>query len=61
MPLSVKVTPLGRVPHLDSEGVGVPVAVTVNEPAEPTVKVVASALVNIGADGGGAVTVKMNA
>ncbi len=47
--LSAKVTPLGRAPVLDSVGVGVPLAVTVEDPGEPTVKVALFPLVNVGA------------
>lgn len=36
-PLSVKVTPVGRVPLSLSDGVGEPVVVTVNEPATSVV------------------------
>jgi len=43
-----KVTPEGSVPDSDTVGVGEPVAVTVKLPLVPTVKVVASALVNAG-------------
>jgi hypothetical protein len=49
LPLLVKVTPLGNVPVLESVGVGNPVAVTVNVPAEPTVNVVDAADVIAGA------------
>jgi hypothetical protein len=45
LPLSWKVTPLGRMPVPLSAGVGVPVAVTVNPPADPAVNVVLAALV----------------
>jgi len=48
-PLSVKVTPLGRVPDSLSAGVGDPVVVTVKLPAVPTVNVVLFALVIAGA------------
>src|ERR1022692_3637779 len=41
-PLSVKVTPLGRLPDSDSAAVGVPVEVTVKVPDDPSVKVVLS-------------------
>ena len=41
LPLSMNVTPLGRVPLSLSVGVGTPVAVTVNVPAMPVVNVVA--------------------
>ncbi len=49
LPLSTKVTPLGSTPALVSVGVGEPVVVTMNDPAEPTVKAVALALVIVGA------------
>src|SRR5437879_5686934 len=42
-------TPLGRAPDSVKVGAGKPVAVTVKEPAVPTVKVVLSALVMAGA------------
>ena len=46
MPVAaVKVTPEGNAPDSDSVGVGEPVAVTVNDPAVPTVNVVLFALV----------------
>ena len=45
----VKVTPVGRVPDSASVGVGVPVAVTVNVPAVPSVNVVWLAEVIAGA------------
>jgi len=49
-PLSVNATPLGRAtPPLVRADAGVPVVVTVNEPAVPTVKVVLFALVMAGA------------
>ena len=48
LPLSVKLNPPGRVPVLVMAGVGLPVVVTVNEPAVPTVKVVVVALVMAG-------------
>ncbi len=44
-PLSVKVTPLGNVPVVLSEAVGLPAEITVKEPAAATVKVVLFALV----------------
>src|SRR5581483_9429364 len=47
--LALKVTPGGRVPVIDSVGLGVPVAVTVKVPALPAVKVVVLALVMAGA------------
>ena len=49
--LALKVTPVGRVPASERVGVGDPLAVTVNEPAVPTVKVVLLALVIAGALG----------
>ena len=48
-PLSLKVTPLGSAPVSVSDGVGVPVVVTVNVPAVPTANVVLLALVITGA------------
>jgi len=42
---TLKVTPLGKVPDSLRLGAGKPVAVTVNEPAAPTVKVALLALV----------------
>jgi len=48
-PLSVKVTPLGSAPVSARDGIGVPVAVTVNVPRVPTVNVVLLALVITGA------------
>jgi hypothetical protein len=48
-PLSVKVTPLGRLPVLLSAAVGDPVVVTVKDPVAPLVKLVLSALVIAGA------------
>ena len=48
-PMSVKVTPLGRVPDSLSAGVGDPVVVTVKLLAVPTVNVVLFALVIAGA------------
>ena len=47
---AVKVTPVGRGPVSPKVGVGVPVAVTVKVPAMPSLKVVASAEVIVGAD-----------
>ena len=44
----MKVTPEGNAPDSDSVGVGVPVAVTLNVPPVPTVKVVLLALVMTG-------------
>jgi hypothetical protein len=49
LPLSLKVTGLGNGPDSLRAGVGEPVVVTVNVPAEPTVKVVLFALVIAGA------------
>jgi len=48
-PPVVSVTPLGRVLVVLKVGAGVPVAVTLNVPAVPTVKVVAAALLMAGA------------
>src|SRR5215472_12572307 len=48
-PLFTNVTPLGSVPVFVSDGVGVPVVVTVKLPAVPTVNVVLLALVMLGA------------
>lgn|SRR5215472_17838 len=48
-PLSLKVTPLGSAPVSVSDGVGVPVVVTENVPAVPTVNVLLLALVITGA------------
>jgi hypothetical protein len=48
-PLSVKLSPAGNTPVRVIAGVGVPVVVTVNEPAEPTANVAELALVNAGA------------
>ena len=47
--MSLKVTPLGRVPDSVRDGVGVPVIVTENVPAVPTINVVLLALVITGA------------
>ena len=47
--LSTKVTPLGSAPISVRVGVGVPVVVTENVPAAPTVNVVLLALVITGA------------
>jgi len=47
--VALNVTPLGSVPLSLRVGVGKPVAVTVNEPAVPTVNVVLLALVMAGA------------
>jgi hypothetical protein len=44
-PLSLKVTPAGRVPVSARDGVGAPVAVTVKLPDPPTVNVVVLAVV----------------
>jgi hypothetical protein len=46
---AVNVTPPGRVPLSVTAGVGVPVVVTLNEPAVPTVNVVLLALLKTGA------------
>ena len=48
-PLVTNVTPLGSAPLSLTDGVGVPVAVTVKLPAVPTVNVVLLALVIAGA------------
>jgi hypothetical protein len=48
-PLLTNVTPDGRVPLSLRLGVGVPVEVTVNEPAEPNLNVVLSPEVTAGA------------
>ena len=48
-PAELKVTPLGKLPVSVNVGVGKPLAVTVKEPAVPTVNVVLFALVNAGA------------
>lgn len=53
LPLSLKLTPLGNEPLSLSEGVGVPVVVTVKLATEPAVKVVLVALVIAGAMGAG--------
>ena len=55
-PLSVNVTPEGRLPVSLSEAVGLPVEVTVKVPADPAVKVVLEPLVMAGA----ALTVRVN-
>jgi hypothetical protein len=47
--LSTNVTPLGSAPVSVSDGVGVPVVVTIKLPAVPTVNVVLLALVMAGA------------
>jgi hypothetical protein len=44
----MKVIPEGSVPDSESEGVGMPVVVTVKDPALPTLMVVLSALVRAG-------------
>jgi hypothetical protein len=49
----LKTNPDGSVPVSLSAGVGEPVAVTVKEPATPTVKVVSFALLNSGATAAG--------
>ena len=60
LPLSWNKTFEGRAPVSVSEGVGVPVAVTVKLPAEPAVKVVLAALVIAAATGAGfTVSVKL--
>ena len=56
-PLSTKVTPDGSAPVCESDGVGTPFEITVNEPADPAVKVADDADVITGA----AVTVRVNA
>ena len=48
VPLTTKLTPAGKAPASVITGVGVPVAVTVNEPAEPTLKAVLLALLMTG-------------
>ena len=55
LPLSTKVTPVGRVPVSARAGVGLPVVVTVKLPAPPTVKVVVAGR----GDGRGGVTVRV--
>jgi hypothetical protein len=47
-PLSLKVTPLGRVPVSLSDGAGKPAVVTVKLPADPSLKVVLLAEVMVG-------------
>ena len=47
--VALSVTPLGSAPVSVNVGAGEPVAVTVNDPAVPTVKVVLLALVIAGA------------
>ena len=49
MPLSRNVTPFGNAPLSERLGVGLPVAVTANEPAKPIVNDVLLALVIAGA------------
>ena len=49
LPLSTKLTPLGRFPVSLIAGAGVPVVVTVKLPSVPTVNVVSSADVMAGA------------
>jgi len=49
LPLSTKVTPLGRAPVSVKLGAGKPLVVTVKVPAEPTVNVVEAPLVIAGA------------
>ena len=46
LPLSMNVTPGGKVPDSVRDGAGRPVVVTENLPAVPTLKVVLSVLVN---------------
>lgn len=46
--LAVNVTPAGKLPLSVTTGVGVPVVVTVNDPAAPTANVVLFALVKTG-------------
>ena len=58
LPLSVKVTPDGSAPDSVNAAVGLPVVVTENDPAVPTVKVVEVALVMAGAVGA-ALTVRV--
>ena len=47
----VNITPVGRVPVSESNGAGVPLAVTANVPGAVTVKLMLPALVMIGAVG----------
>jgi hypothetical protein len=55
----LNVTPIGTFAGINKNvGEGAPVAVTVNDPAVPTVKVVLEALVIIGAVGVATVSVK---
>ena len=49
IPALLSVTPLGKAPVSEKVADGDPLAVTVNEPGEPTVKVVLLALVMLGA------------
>ena len=49
LPLSLKVTPPGKAPFRVSDGVGEPVAVTVNVPLVPSVNDALLALVIAGA------------
>jgi hypothetical protein len=49
IPAELRVTPAGRLPTSEKVGVGYPLAVTVNDPALPTAKVVDDTLVNNGA------------
>jgi hypothetical protein len=58
-PLSLNVTPLGSAPVSLSEGVGLPVVVTVKLPAVPTVNAVLFALVIAGALGAELLMVKI--
>jgi hypothetical protein len=51
--LSTKPTPFGSDPDSDNVGVGTPLAVTVNEPALPWVKVALLDEVMVGATGAG--------
>ena len=56
----MKVTPLGSVPQCVRVAVGEPVAVTVNDPADPAVKVVVLALVITGTAWDPALTTRLN-
>jgi hypothetical protein len=56
---ALSVTPVGSAPDLVKLGVGVPVAVTVNEPTAPSVKVALTALVMAGACVADALTVNV--
>ena len=60
LPLSLNVTPPGSVPQRLRFGVGVPVAVTVKDPAVPSVNGVALALVITGAACDPALTISVN-